>query len=289
MRNLVPVFEHIKAVHGEGPVWDPESQRLYWVDISGGKFFCGDPVKQSVDTFDTGQPIGVLALCNDQRVIMGLRDGIGIFNKRDRQLDIFFRLPDGKDLRFNDGTVDPQGRFVAGTMNMNGDASVGKLYSVDEQKKVTIFKDELYIPNGMKWSANKKTFFLTDTPKHVIYAFDYEVETGKIYNQRHFIDFPSSESPDGMCIDDEGSFWVALWGAGKMLRFDKNGKRIEEISMPVPYATSCCFGGEKRNQLFITSSARDLDENQRKQYPLSGCTFMMETEVTGPAQGRFAG
>lgn len=289
MRNIVPVFKDIKAVHGEGPVWDPASQKLYWVDISEGKFFRGDPLTQSMETFETGQPIGVLALDNNERVIMGLRDGIGMFDMNDRQLHIFFRIPEGKNLRFNDGTVDPEGRFVAGTMNMDGDAPVGKLYSVDKQKKVTILKDELYIPNGMKWSADKKTFFLTDTPKHVIYAFDYEPETGKIYSQRHFIDFPSDESPDGMCIDDEGGFWVALWGAGKMLHFDKNGKRMEEIKMPVPYATSCCFGGEKRNQLFITSSGRDLDKKQREQYPLSGYTFMMETEVTGPAQRRFAG
>ncbi len=288
MKEPIPVFEQTKAIHGEGPVWDPEAQKLYWVDISEGKFFKGDINSDTVETFNVGQPVGVLALINERRVIMGMRDGIGIFSEATKSVELIFRLPTGQDLRFNDGTVDPAGRFVAGTMNSKGDAPVGKLFSVDATHRVKILKENLFIPNGMKWSSDHKTFFLTDTPQHLIYAFDYEAETGNIFNQRNFIEFEKDEFPDGMCLDDEGGFWVALWGGSKLLRFDNRGKRIDEIKMPVPYATSCCFGGATRNLLFVTSSQRDLDANQKKQYPLSGSVFMIETNTTGPSQRRFA-
>lgn len=289
MQSPIPIFENVKAVHGEGPVWDPVSQQLYWVDISEGNFFRGKLSDNKVETYPVGQPVGVLALMEEEKVIMGVKEGIGIYSLPEKRLQLIFTLPKSGDIRFNDGTVDPQGRFVAGTMQTNGETPVGKLYSMDAGQKVIILKEALFIPNGMKWSRDNKTFFLTDTPKHVIYAFDYEPETGKIFNQRHYIDFEKDEFPDGMCLDEDGGFWVALWGGSKILRFDKTGKRLDQIKLPVPYTTSCCFGGANKNMLFITTSQRDLTVEQKKQFPLSGNTFMLETDTTGPAQKRYAG
>ncbi len=101
----------------------------------------------------------------------------------------------------------------------------------------------------MGWNDNMNIYFVIDTLKHAIFAYDYKIETGDISNKRIHIEFSKDEFPDGMTIDSEGGFWVALWGGSKIVHFDNMGNRIEEISLPVLHPTSCCFGGARHENI----------------------------------------
>ena len=130
---------------------------------------------------------------------------------------------------------------------------------------------------------------MIDTLRQVMYAYDYQIETGEISNRRIHIQFEENEFPDGMCIDSDGGFWVAMWGGSKVIHFDKNGLKMLDINMPVSHPTSCCFGGKDMKTLFITSSKLPLTDVEKKQYPMAGKTFKVETETIGQQQLQYHG
>ncbi len=279
----------VRAEHGEGPVWDVHGQRLYWVDLIQGKYYRGDPKKDMVKTYEVGQPLGVLALRRKRGLVMALRDGMGLWNPSARHL----RMLDGPaewkdpDLRFNDGAVDPGGRFFAGTMTWTGERPDARLYRLDPDLSVHTLETGLRITNGMGWSPDKSTYYLIDTPLRVMYAYDYDPGTGDISNRRKHIEFPEGELPDGMAMDKEGGFWVAIWGGSKVVHFNAQGERQQELPLPVLHPTSCCFGGPKMQTLFVTTSQIALSDRQKSEFPLAGRLFAFDLEVSGQRQRRF--
>ncbi|MBS1747358.1 MAG: SMP-30/gluconolactonase/LRE family protein, partial [Bacteroidetes bacterium] len=244
MKSVYPIFD-IKAEHGESPVWDNETGAFYWVDLLKGHFHKSTFSNNSTTRFSVGQPLGVVALREKGGYVMGLQQGFAFFDERTHSItpisDPEADLPAN---RFNDGAVDPAGRFLSGTMNFNGSEPVGSLYSLQTNLSVSKIETDIYVTNGMDWHPDGNSFFLTDTNRHIIYKYDYDAETGVIFNRSNFIVFKDHEFPDGMCIDMEGNLWIASWGAAKICRYNEDGVKIEDIGMPVEYPTSCCFGGD---------------------------------------------
>ena len=289
MSAIKHVFD-VVAEHGEGPVWDAVEKQLYWVGLLKGDYLRADIHTGEVKRFHIGQPLGVLALREKGGLILALRDGFALWDEATKSLD-FIHTPEKEnpDTRFNDGGVDPAGRFFAGTMTFDGNRDIGNLYRLGTDHSLKKVESSLYIPNGMAWSTDRKNFYLTDTNRHIIYVYDYDVDTGDITNRRTFIQFDKHEFPDGLTTDTNGDFWIALWGSSKIYRFDHQGKKVAEIPVPVQYPTSCCFGGDDLSTLFITTSRLPLPEHEQKNQPLAGKLLMLETNVTGVAPLRFKG
>lgn len=288
MRSVEPLLD-LSLEHGEGPVWDHLRGELYWVDLLQGDYHVLDVSTGAHHHFQVGQPLGVLALREKGGLIMALRDGFALVDKNGDPPRFIHRPEEDTTTRFNDGAIDPAGRFFAGTMTFDGGEDRGNLYSVDAKHRLQHLERSLFIPNGMGWSLDGSTFFLTDTNAHVIYAYDYDVASGSMSNKRWFIEFSSGESPDGFAMDSEGGFWIAMWGGGALHRYDHKGKKVEVIDLPVQYPTSCCFGGKDMSTLFITSSKLMLSENDRLKNSMAGKIFRLETGVKGLLQRRFKG
>ncbi len=287
--QITPLFS-LRAEHGEGPVWDPVHQMFYWVDLMQGQYFAGDWNSGVVETHVVGQPLGVLALREKGGLVMALRDGFFFYDPVSRQLEMI--APTEKEVattRFNDGAVDPKGRFLAATMTYEGTEPIGNLYVVDTDLSVKRIEKDILLANGMGWSPDRKTYYFTDTFRHVIYAYDCELESGAIRNRRPFITFDDQGFPDGMTVDADGGLWVAMWGKGVISRFDEQGKWIEDIPVPATHPTSCCFGGPDLKHLLITSSQLPLNAEQKKQEPMAGRCMFIETDVVGQEEPRFKG
>ncbi len=288
--NPEPIFD-IKATHGEGPVWDETLQELYWVDIPEGRFYKGKLATEETRTYEVGQDLGVLALREQGGIVMAVRDGFGLYDESSQQLRLIEPSPeqDNALVRFNDGAVDPYGRFLAGTMAYDEVNCLGKLFTLTPDHHWEALEHDLYITNGMAWNTAGDQFYLIDTLQHCVFSYDYDPSTGLISNRKRHIEFSKSIYPDGMCTDAEDGFWIAFYGMGKVIHYDSAGHPIEEIVVPAPHTTSCCFGGEGLKTLFITTSCRDLDVQQRATYPLAGRTFRIETSVKGKVEPRFGG
>jgi sugar lactone lactonase YvrE len=274
--NAELIFD-ARATLGEGPVWDAKTQTLYWLDILEKRIYADNELFAELDDL-----IGCMSLCKNGHFILGKRASFVDFEPATAQQTILFALNESADNRMNDGKCDPSGRFVAGTMNMNENGATGRLYSVDNQNIRTLLSG-VTISNGMAWSPDHKTFYYIDTPTREIKAFDYDVSTGEIANQRVPIRIPQSMGwPDGMTSDMQGNLWIAMWGGAQVTKWNpKKGELLETISVPALHTSSCVFGGKDRNELFITSARYHMSEADIEKYPLSGGLFKVITNVEG--------
>ena len=119
--------------------------------------------------------------------------------------------------RFNDGKVDPEGRLWAGTMGIDEAPNVGSLYRLNRNLSADKLFDQVSVSNGMVWTSDQKTFYYIDSPTRRVDVFDCDMAAGTLSNRRTAFELPEGMGyPDGMCIDDEGMLWVALWqGLGR--------------------------------------------------------------------------
>ena len=141
--------------------------------------------------------------------------------------------------------------------------------------------------NGLDWTADGKTMFYIDTPRQMVEQFDFDVQTGTLSGRRKFRDIPPEwGKPDGMCLDDGGDLWIALWDGGGVICVDSFSKAvIRRIDVPCPKASCCSFGGPDMDTLFITTAAMD----DAAQYPLAGKTFTCKPGVVGRAAAYYKG
>ncbi len=281
---------NIQMEHGEGPIWDNVTKSFYWVDLLQGDFHKGDLSTKKTEKVNIGQALGVIGLHTANQFILATRDGFGTFDSKSKTFKLINPIPETLDpqVRFNDGVMGPDGKFYAGTMNWEGKEGYGKFFRFNSDGRYDILEQNHCIPNGMGWNMKMDTFFMIDTGHHCIYSFNYIKDSGQLQDKKVFKQFGSNEHPDGMAIDSQNHFWIAMWGSSKIIHLDEKGMFVEEIPLPVKYPTSCCFGGEQLNLLFITSSRLLLNEAERVRDTLSGNNFILETSHRAQKEYRFA-
>lgn len=279
----------VKAVLGEGPVWVEREQALYWVDIKGRKIFRLSE-NQDLAVWPTPFRIGSLAPRADGGFVAGTDRGLAIVDPSANRFEIVADPePRSPDNRFNDGKVDPSGRFWAGTMDdLEKDAS-GALYRVAPDWSWACVDGGYKVTNGPAFSPDGRILYHTDSALQVIYAFDLD-DDGRASNRRDFARFGEGEGyPDGMTVDSEGCLWVAFWDGWCIRRLSPSGECIARIDLPVQRPTSCAFGGPALNRLYVTSASIDLDEKALALQPYAGGLFLLVPGVAGVAQAPFAG
>jgi len=282
----------IKALLGEGPIWDARTQTIYWLDILNKRIYAGGDVLLQLD-----EVVGCIAPRKNGGLVLASSNGdegrltFSTIETDPVFLKVLFSLGDEPSHhRFNDGKCDPRGRFIAGEMDLGEDTPVGSLYSFDGSSTTTLLNG-LTIPNGLTWSPDYKTFYYIDTPTREVKAFDYDLETGAVANPRRAVYVPESLGwPDGMTSDMQGNLWIAMWGGAQVAKWDPNtGQLLEQIPVPAKNVSSCTFGGKNMNELYITSARKQLDEATLKEYPLTGGLFRLETKAEGMPSFEFAG
>ncbi len=273
-----------KAIVAESPSWDSKNNLLYWVDIDGKKVHVYNPSTKEDKFVDAGQYVGCIAPKKDDGVILGMHHGIYFFDfKSEKFTFVCDPESDKPDNRFNDGKCDAYGRFWAGTMNLEEKDPLGALYRIDRDHSVTKMVDKVTVSNGIAWNPDNSIMYYIDTRTKSVFAFDYDLKTGSISNRRVAVKIPDGQgSPDGMTSDSEGMIWVAHWGGWRISRWDpRNGKLIEVINIPVEKVTSCVFGGDDLDELYITTASRGLNADGLKKQPHAGGIFKYKTHVRG--------
>ncbi|NER59097.1 SMP-30/gluconolactonase/LRE family protein [Pseudomonas sp. MAFF212428] len=279
---------------GESPVWQPHENALYWVDIPAGRLH-----RWQLDGQTTSWQADEMLACiarSPQGHWLGAQE-TGIFQltpQADGRLRAEKRASvehARENMRFNDGRCDRQGRFWAGTMQTNmGAEKVGALYRYEPQvggpvQLLQARLHELTVPNGMAFSPDGKTMYVSDSHPGVqlIWAFDYDIDSGTPHNRRVFIDMNNHPGrPDGATVDAEGCYWICAIDSGLVLRFTPEGKLDRTLELPVKKPTMCAFGGPQLDTLFVTSirpQGVDLADQ-----PLAGGVFALNPGVKGLAE-----
>jgi len=287
-----------KTIIGEGPVWDHQRHVLYWIDVLGNKLFIYSPQKNKNYEIDLKQMVGTV-VPRSKGVALALHHGFALLDFEldsltDKQTVGENGFPSLKFIsdpeshlttnRFNDGKCDPAGRFWAGTMSKTIEPKMGALYRLSYQNNEFHTKkmlSDITISNGLCWSLDHKKMYYIDSPTCHVKEFNYDINTGEIDQGRICIEIGKIGLPDGMTIDTEGMLWVAIWTGSAVNRYDPNtGKLLLEVRTPANRTTAMAFGGEKLDELYITT-ATDNGEAAKLE-PTAGGLFKVKIEgVTG--------
>jgi sugar lactone lactonase YvrE len=282
-RVTIPV-----AYHGEGPFWDALTCRLLCMDVLAGEIVAVDPfgglsrykVPSRVATVIRRRTSGGFVIATEHGVI-GADDDLSTFER-------IVEVTNDPNCRTNDGGCDPLGGFVIGTMTYDERRGGGAVYRVRADHQVMKVLSPVSISNGVQWSADGKRVYYIDTPTRQVDVFDVDPETGAWSGRRIHIHVDGTPGfPDGMAIDEDDGLWVALWGGGAVNHYDASGRLAETISVPgVTQASSCAFGGDRRDMLYITTSRQRLLDDQE---PSAGAVFAVQTESRGAVVSQYAG
>lgn len=273
-----------KATLGEGAIWNYKTQELYWVDIEGKQLNIYNPKSRENRILETKSRIGTVVPFTEKEALVALEDGVYKIDLKTGKTTLFSDLKSELiGSRLNDGKCDPSGRFWIGSMHFNQTKGKANLYTITSENILQKKIDSVTISNGIVWTSDKKTMYYIDTPTSSIKAYDYNNETGEISNGKVAVQIPKSLGfPDGMTIDEKNMLWVGMWNGNAVIRFNpKTGKVISKIEVPAHNITSCAFGGENLDILYITSASIDMTADEIKKYPLAGSVFKIKPRVKG--------
>lgn len=263
---------------GTGPFYDRNNNILYYVDKS-----CAAQVYRydlSSNTFFTGRVLGEAGLSfifpvegSEDKFIVGAGNRLllikwdGLTTTITVKL-VLVELPNC-NLRFNDAKIDSNGRLYVGTM-INGETGdifdftkrLGSLYSYTLNEGLIELKSNVGFGNGIAFDEKAGKMYFVDSFDLNIKQYSWDIRTGKISDEKVFVDLtsfgiPKIVFPDGLTVDIEGFVYCAMFGGSKVLKINPRNLQIVEISLPVEQITSMTFGGRTLDSMFFTTSAMD--------------------------------
>jgi len=273
-----------RAVLGECPLWDARTSTLYWVDFTANTVFAQGCDASRAIRVDVATQVSCIGLTEDPEVLItGLRTGWHLLDMR-TGARTFLADPeaDRPACRFNDGAVDPAGRFWTGSLEENQNQPLGRLYRLDGDGRYTTADQGFCCSNGMDWSPDGRWMYFVDSHDHVIYRYSFDAGSGAIADRQVFADTSSMPGvPDGLRVDAAGDIWCAFWDGAHLTRFGPGGAVAEVVPVPVLRPTSIAFGGPGLSTLYITSASIDLTEGQLAEWPLSGSVLSLAVSTPG--------
>ena len=277
---------------GETPIWVPQEKSLYWVDIGRHMIFRMDVKTKEYESFKPDMPVRGLCRRSSGDWLLITDSGLAFWDPSSNMCEfIVDPYADQPDLQFNDGVIDRQGRLLVGSYNSARlDAPDGSLYRLDTDHTLHKLDKNLVLSNGIALSPNGKTVYVSEMFANKITAYDYEIESGTVRNRRVFVAIPEDAGkPDGLTVDSQGFVWAAHWGGWRVTRYDPAGKLEREIRVPTELVTCIGFGGKNLDELYITTAWYNLSDQQRKDQPLAGDLFRIQTDITGITEPVFSG
>ena len=274
----------VGAMLGEGPVWLASESALFWVDIKGRKIFRLGP-DGALDQWDAPFRVGSLSPRRGGGFLAGTDQGLAEIDLTTGHFRIIAHPEaDRPDNRFNDGKVDRAGRLWVGSMDDSEQAAAGALYRVGPGLECSRVDDGYTVTNGPAFSPSGSVMYHNDSGRQLTYAFDLDT-AGNATDRRIFAKYGEGDGyPDGMTVDSEGCLWIAFWDGWCLRRLSPTGERLATVPMPVQRPTSCAFGGEALDRLYVTSASIGLTPEERVAQPCAGGLFMLDAGVAGLAE-----
>ena len=261
---------------GEGPVWDVAEQALYYIDILEKRVFRWDPASGAHRSWDMPDVIGSMAVREQGGAIVALGTGVHTLDFGTGAAEPLALLdPPDPEVQLADGKVDRAGRFVFGTSHRTMKEPRGGLYSLGEGGALTRLDGDVFLGNGPCWSPDNRTLYHADSLRHLIYAYDYDLENGRAANRRPFFDSsPWGPIPDGATVDSEGNVWTAICEGGVVLCLSPSGEVLREIAFPTRIPASVMFFGPDLDRLFVPTI--DPSFLGREAVPDDGFCFVID-------------
>ena len=286
------------AALGEGALWSPGEQALYWVDILGQQLMRWSPARQRRRQWRFAQVVTAVAeRASAPGLLLAMRDGLYTWDpaQAEQAPRLLCDLGEGAGQRCNDGHCDAQGRFWVGSMDLGALAPTGALYRVEStgpgQARAVRCAQGIAVVNGPTWLADQRTLLFNDTVQGRVLACGFEPDSGALGPAREWLRWSGEDGlPDGMCTDEAGRVWIAHWDGGCVSCHEPTqGRLLGRIALPAQRVTSCAFGGEDLCTLYITTARTGLSAAELAAQPLAGALFSVRLSQPGRLAHRYAG
>lgn len=281
---------------GEAPLWHARESALYWVDIPDQKVHRLHPASGKFSSWEMASEPSALAIDGANQLVVATRQGFVRLNTTDGTITAINPAPyDTAIARYNDGRVDPQGRFWVGTIYEPRDQPAAQMYVLEREQVRLAWSGGMTNSNGLGWSPDGRTMYHADTTSHRIDCYDFDGSNGTVSNQRNVITFSTDKNaadyggrPDGAAVDSTGNYWIAMFEGGRVLQIAPDGTVLRAVNLPVRCPTALTFGGSDLRTLYITTASQGRSEAERTQYPLTGKVLAVRVDVAGQAQPEYA-
>jgi sugar lactone lactonase YvrE len=281
-------YDHPMAV-GECPLWHHGEKSLYWVDIDGFAVHRLDPASGAHTEWKMDSEPSAIAIHASGGLVVAQRTGLVHLDTRDGTVTSLAAAPyDTSTIRFNDGRVDPAGRFWIGGRDELGDRHAAGMYVLERGQLRTHWPERMKNSNGLAFSPDGRAMYHTDTGTHRIDRYDFDPATGLASNPQPFHQFAAKKGtpgyggrPDGAAVDSAGNYWCAMFEGGRLLCFAPDGRQLHEVTLPVRCPTMIAFGDDDLRTLYMTTAGLKRPAEERAQYPLSGCVLSVRVDIPG--------
>ncbi len=241
----------LEAVH-----YDRTTQILYFCAIRYNTIFAFNIKTLAITSYETEGPVGNAIVDKNGNIYEAEKFGIYTINPKTFEKNFVAHINPNPKMRYNHGVFDSKGRFLVDIM---GDEErfpgKGGLYSLENGKSTCLVYGTT-VANGMGFSTDEKILYFTDTVTKKVMAYNYDIETGQVSNERIAVELGESDGkPDGVFVDTDDMLWVTEWGGGKLCKWNpRTHEKLEEIKMPCDNVTSCCRGGENMEYMYVATA-----------------------------------
>lgn len=277
----VESFDERKSILGEGPLWHPLREELFWFDIIGKRMMSRKSDK--IFSWQFEEHVSAAGWVDEETLLIASETGLRAFSLTTGKDRLVVPLEEENHVtRSNDGRADPWGGFWIGTMGKSAEAGAGKIYRYFEGTLTVLF-DELTIPNAICFSPDRHIAYFADTPRQQIMAQPLDDRGFPEGPARLFVDLRAEGLfPDGAVVDREGCLWNAQWGAGRVARYAPDGRYLSQVSLPAPHASCPAFGGAQMTELFATTAMEGIASPTAQDGQVFCCTLPYQGQ-TEPA------
>ena len=272
---------------GEGPIWHPGRQQLFFFDINDQTLFAVTESGEIADQWLFNETVAAAAIVDNETLALATESGLKGFDIATGGLARINEIEaDRPETRTNDSRVHPSGAFWIGTMTKSEqEAAIGAVYHY-RAGTLTTLKSGVRIPNATCFSPDGRIAYWTDTPTKKIMQCETDAATGMpIGEWTLFADVDGHRGyPDGAVVDSEGYLWSARWGGSCVVRHAPDGSIDRIIEVPVSQVTCPAFGGADLKTLFITTAAKNLPDEQLAAEKVAGGLFAIRVGIAGQAE-----
>lgn len=281
----VTVFDDRSCILGEGPLWHPQRQQLFWFDIMRNRLLSrldDQPLEWQFD-----RHVSAAGWIDHQHLLIASETNLCRFNLESGAEQPICALEENlPGNRSNDGRADPWGGFWVGTMGKAGEFAAGALYRYF-RGELRQLQSNMTTPNALCFDRSRNCAYYADTKTRIIWRQPLDATSGWPSGAAvMFIDLRASDQdeerkPDGAVIDAEGCLWSAQWGSARVARYSPQGQFLSAIALPTGHTSCPAFGGADLTTLFVTTASQKLPETAVNWHKNAGQTFAVATNSHG--------
>jgi len=266
------IFDTRTLELGEGPLWHPERQQLFWFDIRSGHLL--SQTEAGSLSWSIGENASAAGWVDRDTLLIATETRLMTFDiASSQQTEIAPLEPDTPNTRPNDGRADPFGGFWISTMDKMASAGKGAFYRYYKGELRKLY-DGLSVPNACCFDPEGGFAHFCDTTTKTVMRVTLDAQGWPSATPEPWLDLRADGlKPDGAVIDADGNFWCAQYGAGRVAAYDRAGKFLRAVAFPASQTTCPAFGGPDLTTLFCTSAWQNLTDDDRATNPDHGRTF----------------